>query len=100
VQQDFPGSLLSGMQDFSQPHEFRQDHRINKGKTKLRRVIDVVAPKDDFAMERKDAQEYPDVDDGYGELSQFVESALFPPSFSCVHHGDRPFVESRCGAVV
>ena len=77
MQQDFPGSHLSGMQDFSQPHEFCQDHRIDKGKTKVRRVIDVVAPKDDFAMERKDAHEYPQVDDGYGELSQFVERAPF-----------------------
>ena len=40
------------------------------------------APKDDFAMERKDAQEYPEVKDDYGELSQFVERAPLQPGFS------------------
>ena len=33
-------------------------------------------------MERKDAQEYPEVKDDYGELSQFVERALFQPGFT------------------
>jgi hypothetical protein len=64
------------MKDFSQPPEFRQDHRIDKVKAKLRRVVDVVACKDDFTVERKDAQEYPDVRDGYGEIPQFVERVI------------------------
>jgi hypothetical protein len=93
MQQDFPGSFLSGMQDFSQPHEFRQDHRINKGETKVRRVIDMVASKDDSAMECKDAQKYPDVHDCYRQLSQFVESALIPVRFFLMHHGESSFPE-------
>jgi hypothetical protein len=83
------------MKDFSQPHEFRQDHRIDKGKAKPRRVVDVVVRKDDFTMECKNAQQDPDVHDSYGELPQFVERALFPARFFFMHHGESPLFRQK-----
>jgi hypothetical protein len=46
-------SRVSNMQCFSQPREFRDDHSIDEGKTKLCRIADTRVGENDFAIEAK-----------------------------------------------